>query len=522
MISKHFIRKKFIGLVYIFVFAFYNSFAQKPHIILIVTDQQRFDAVGYLEGSNIITPHLNQLAEEGVYFSNAYSSTPSCTPARAALLTGMSPWGHGMLGYAKVARQYPYEMPGMLRDLDYYTYGIGKMHWTPQKTLHGFHGTLVDESGRIESDGFISDYRTWFKLNAPSQDPDETGILWNEHNAKVYQLDEHLHPDHWKSEMAVEFLQNYDLDNPLFLKVSFARPHSPYDPPRRFLDLYEDLPIKAPFEGEWSEKFRDFPKEREAAFGDFGVDHAVHSRRHYFALVTFIDEQIGKIMAALKEKNMYDNSLILFVSDHGDMLGDHHHWRKTYAYEGSSKVPLVIKPPKSFDYDTSLEKLPHPVEIRDILPTFLEAAGGIKPNTMEGSSLLGLLTDPNTEEWRKYIDLEHASTYVFDNYWAALTDGREKYIWFFSTGEEQLFDLEKDPGETTNLISNKVYSTRLELWRSGMINHLKERGEGFVKDGMLVKRTTNLLLSPNYPDKEWSNQESLKFWREEVNKGFRK
>jgi arylsulfatase len=520
--SMQLIPKKIYTSIYLLVFIFHHSFAQKPHIILIITDQQRYDAVGYYEDSNIITPNLDLLAKEGVYFTNAYSSTPSCTPARAALLTGMSPWGHGMLGYSKVARQYQFEMPRMLRDLGYYTYGIGKMHWSPQRTLHGFHGTLLDESGRLESDGFISDYRTWFKFKAPGQDPDKTGILWNEHNAKVYQLDENLHPDHWKSEMAVEFLKNYDLDNPLFLKISFARPHSPYDPPQRFLDMYEGLSIKAPLEGEWSDKFRDFPKEREAAFGDFGIKHALNSRKHYLALVTFVDEQIGKIIAALKEKGIYDNSLILFVSDHGDMLGDHHHWRKTYAYEGSSKVPMIIKPPKSFEYDNSLEKLDQPVEIRDILPTFLKIAQGEKPYEMEGSSILGLLEDPNRSDWRKYIDLEHASAYSFENYWAALTDGRMKYIWFFSTGEEQLFDLENDPGETTNLSSNLNYSTTLELWRSRMVDHLKERGDGFVKDGVLVKRETNLLLSPNYPDKEWTDKEGFQFWLKEMEEGFKK
>src|SRR5690606_15723976 len=97
---------------------------EKPHIILIMTDQQRGDAVGYSGNPNIKTPHINQLALDGVIFSNAYSSTPSCTPARAALLTGMSPWNHGMLGYGRVARKYEFELPQMLRDVGYYTFGI--------------------------------------------------------------------------------------------------------------------------------------------------------------------------------------------------------------------------------------------------------------------------------------------------------------------------------------------------------------------------------------------------------------
>ena len=167
---------------------------KKPHIIFLMTDQHRGDCLG-CAGNNIIeTPHLDSLANDGVVFTHGFTSAPSCTPARAALLTGMSPWRHGMLGYGRVAQSYKYELPQMIRDAGYYTFGIGKMHWYPQKSLHGFHGTLVDESGRIETEDFISDYRRWFAEMAPGLDPDATGIGWNEHRAGVYVLDEKLHP----------------------------------------------------------------------------------------------------------------------------------------------------------------------------------------------------------------------------------------------------------------------------------------------------------------------------------------
>ncbi|MFC4870973.1 arylsulfatase [Negadavirga shengliensis] len=503
------------GLIF---FLSIDAFAQnqKTHIILIMTDQQRADAVGYAGNKAIKTPNLDQLAADGVVFSNAYSSTPSCTPARAALLTGMAPWNHGMLGYGRVARKYEFEMPRMLREVGYYTYGIGKMHWYPQKALHGFHGTLVDESGRIETEGFISDYRDWFKMVAPGKDPDATGIGWNEHRAGVYQLAEQLHPDHWKADKALEFIENYDLDAPLFLTVSFNRPHSPYDPPERLLDLYQEAEIPEPVIGDWAVGFADFPNTPDAAFGDFGTAHAVNSRRHYYALITFLDEQIGKIIEKLKEKGMYDNSLILFVSDHGDMLGDHHHWRKTYAYEGSAKVPMIIKPPKNIEIPSS-RTIDKPVEIRDILPTFLDAAGSVVPDKMDGNSLLNLLRKPDSP-WREFIDLEHATAYQDHNYWCALTDGQEKYIWFFRTGEEQLFDLTKDPHELNNLSMGKP--EKAEKWRRRMVAHLEERGEDFVKDGQLVIREKNLLYSPNYPKNDFDAAEALKLWRDELVSSF--
>ncbi|MBC8181302.1 sulfatase-like hydrolase/transferase [candidate division KSB1 bacterium] len=154
---------------------------KQPHIIYIMTDQHRGDCLGCVGNEVIKTPSIDSIAKNGVCFTNGYTAVPSCTPARAGLLTGLSPWRHGMLGYGRVAGKYKYELPQMLREAGYYTFGIGKMHWYPQKSLHGFHGTLVDESGRSETPGFVSDYRDWFKLKAPGLNPDATGIDWNEH-----------------------------------------------------------------------------------------------------------------------------------------------------------------------------------------------------------------------------------------------------------------------------------------------------------------------------------------------------
>ncbi|MFV0591559.1 MAG: arylsulfatase [Draconibacterium sp.] len=485
-----------------------------PNIIFIITDQQRSDALGCTGNEAVISPNIDHLAKEGVIFTNGYSATPSCTPARSGLLTGMSPWHHGMLGYGRVARRYEYEMPRMLREAGYYTFGIGKMHWFPQKALHGFNGTLVDESGRVEQDGYVSDYRDWFKLQAPGEDPDKTGIGWNEHRSGVYKLDEKLHPTYWTGETAIEFIHNYEQEKPLFLKVSFARPHSPYDPPQRFLDMYKDVKIPEPLIGDWCSEFDIKTEDKNAAFGNFGTEHAVESRRHYYANITFIDEMVGKIVQALKEKGLYENSVICFTSDHGDMMGDHYHWRKTYAYEGSAHIPFIVKWPEGMK--TGIERgayIENPAELRDFLPTFLDAAGTKIPDDMDGMSLLQLIKDPGAS-WRPYIDLEHSATYSPDNYWAALTDGNWKYIWFFKTGEEQLFHLKSDPGEIHQLSKDPNYSAELKKWRERMVKHLSERGEDFVKDGKLVVRKKSMVYSPNFPKDERTEDERVKEWRE--------
>jgi len=471
----------------------------KPHIIYIMADQYRGDCLGCTGNQIIKTPNIDSIANEGVCFTNGFTATPSCTPARAGLLTGLSPWHHGMLGYGRVAQKYKYELPRMLRESGYYTFGIGKMHWFPQKTLHGFHGTLVDESGRVESPGFVSDYHDWFKLKAPGLDPNATGIGWNEHRAGVYALDEKLHPTYWTGQTAVELINNYKLNKPLLLKISFARPHSPYDPPKRFLEMYREEDMPEPFVGDWCAEFADYPMTKNAAFGNFGVEHARKARRAYYANITFIDEQIGAILSALKRKGMYDNALIVFTADHGDMLGDHYHWRKTYAYQGSAHIPYVMKWPKGMK--TAVQRgssLDYPVELRDLLPTFLDAAHADIPPELDGDSLLKLIRH-ETPSWREYIDMEHSACYQKQNYWSALTDGEFKYIYFFYDGHEQLFDLKNDPGELTNLSTKPKFAKTLKLWRQRMVEHLSERGDEFVKDGKLQVRKETMLYSPNYP-----------------------
>lgn len=480
--------------------------AQQPHIVLIISDQHRGDAMNCMGNPSVVTPNMDALAADGTLFMNGYSSTPSSTPARSGLLTGLSPWHHGMLGYGRVGSRYRYEMPQMLRDLNYYTFGIGKMHWFPQKSLHGFHGTLVDESGRVESDDFISDYRLWFQMQAPGLNPDSTGIGWNAHGGGVYKLPEDLHPTAWTGKMACEMIRNYNRGSgqPLFLKVSFARPHSPYDPPQRLVDFYKDRDVPAPCIGEWcKDKEYAAPQDvttaaKDAPFGNFGEEYAKDSRRYYYANVTFIDEEIGKVIEALKEQGMYDNALICYISDHGDMLGDHHHWRKTYPYEGSAHIPYIVKWPSKCHFDKGT-KIEAPVELRDLLPTFIDLAGGTVPADMDGQSLADLMKG-DAGKWREFIDLEHSTCYSPDNYWCALTDGKIKYVWRFHTGEEELFDLSADPSELKNVVKEKKYRSRLLHLREAMVRHLSERGDEFVKDGKLQVLKRTVLYSPLFPD----------------------
>jgi len=471
---------------------------ERPNILFLMADQYRGDCIG-VDGHPVVhTPNLDRIAREGAHFGRAYSSTPTCTPARAALLTGQSPWSHGMLGYSKVAEKYPVEMPQLLRDAGYYTLGVGKMHWAPQRNLHGFHRTILDESGREQSVDFRSDYRSWFASVAPALDPDATGIGWNDYRAAAYALPEALHPTRWMGDVAVNFLQEYQDTAPFFLKVSFARPHSPYDPPQRWMDFYKDADIPRPRIGAWAERYRERSDDSFNIWhGDMGWEQARHSRQGYYGNVSFIDEQIGRILETLEDRGWLENTLILMTADHGDMTGDHHLWRKSYAYESSARIPMLMRWPDGMGGARG-QRFMQPVEIRDILPTFLDAAGASVPDAVEGDSMLKL-TRGDAANWREYIDLEHSVCYHVTNNWNALTDGRQKYIYHAHSGEEQLFDLDADPGELNDLAGDPNSGEQLRLWRCRMIQHLEPRGEKWVKNGALALRKEAILHSPNYP-----------------------
>lgn len=145
-------------------------------------------------------------------------------------------------------------------------------------------------------------------------------------------------------------------------------------------------------------------------------------------------------------------------------------------------------------------RLDYPVELRDFLPTFLDLAGGKIPEDMDGRSLTTLVQSKQPS-WRKYIDLEHSTCYSEDNYWCALTDGKMKYVWNLHNGSEQLFDLKKDPQELHNCIKDQAYTGVASEMRTALAEHLKERGDSFVKDGVLQTRP-NMLYSPNFPGKK--------------------
>ncbi len=464
----------------------------RPNILMIMTDQQRGDCLGCDGNDAIETPYLDDLASRGTRFRHAYSAVPSCLPARASLLTGMDQWHTGMLGmgggYGPIRNNYAHTLPGELAKAGYHTQSVGKNHFHPQRTLNGYHHCLLDESGRVVDREFLSDYREWFEQNktGPYGYRDHS-VDWNSWMSRPSHLPEHLHPTWWTAEQSIGFLKRRDPEKPFFLKMSFARPHSPYDPPQSYYDLYHDVDMPEPHIGDWS-SMHDVPldaADTDAWHGKIADRMIRRARRCYYASVTFIDHQISRVLYELKrhQPDVLANTMIVFFSDHGDMLGDHHLWRKTYAYEGSARVPMIITPPSSWSATggTVGQVRDEVTELRDVMPTLLDAAGVDIPDTCQGQSMLPLARG-ETVLWREYLHGEHARSYGYEQAMQYITDGRMKYIYFPYLGTEQLFDMETDPGECHDLSGE---AERIAPWRQRLINELEQRGCGTVQNGQL-------------------------------------
>lgn len=462
---------------------------KRPHILFLFTDQQRGDWMGCMGDKHAITPHIDALAADGTLFTQGYSCTPTCTPARACLLTGQDPWHNGMVGYGAIPKSFPNDFPTLLTKAGYMTACFGKQHFG--EAPHGYqHECLYDGLDEV-----VDAYRLWMRKHYPAADESSKGLGWNVWRGEIWKLPEDAHPTRWIVDRTIEWLDGYKEDKPFMVKVSFHRPHAPYDPPKRWFDAFNGKDLPPPDVGDWAKihEGKNPQRNRNASAGKMPAKEAAFSRQAYRASVGYIDEQIGRLVADLKKRGIYENTLIVLSADHGDMLGDNNLWRKAYPYQGSVRVPMVVRVPASMGKTQRGAVCHKPVELRDIAPTFLNTAGVTStPEPMQGRSMITLAKNVNAP-WREWIDLEHSVCYAKWNQWTALTDGKEKYIFYAPNGTEQFFDLVKDPTECHELSQNAEYQERIAVWRQRMVDHLAIRGPAYVKDGKLQKRVANVV-----------------------------
>jgi arylsulfatase A-like enzyme len=475
--------------------------SNRPNIVLIFVDQWRGDCLS-IDGHLVVhTPHLDQLALEGTRFKRAYAAVPSCIASRAALLTGYSQAKHGRVGYQDgVPWDYPVTIASEFTRHGYQTQAIGKMHVYPARSQMGFQNVVLHDGymnfQRGESDNYdyIDDYLPWLRMQL-GRDADyfEHGVQSNSVLARPWDKPEFTHPTNWVVEQSINFLKRRDPRKPFFLFMSFHRPHPPYDPPAWAFDQYlnqtmPDVPI-----GDWSDIFDDDanPYLHECFAGNINPRMLHRARAGYYGHMSHIDHQIGRFVKSIRENGLRDNTFICFVSDHGELMGDHHLFRKGLPYEGSARVPLILWAPSSYKIESNSSH-DQVVELRDVMPTLLDCAALQTPDSVEGLSFLSIAQGESTE-LRTHLHGEH----VRDNQsvqW--LTDGKEKYIWFSGRGHEQLFDLKEDPNELHNLAGQSVLADRITHWRQMLIRELVDREEGFTDGKRLITgRPVNPCLS---------------------------
>lgn len=453
--------------------------SSNPNIMLVICDQFRWDCLSVMGHPTVDTPNLDMLAKKGVLFTNGYSPSPSCIPARASLFTGMSPNRTGFLGYVdKVEWEYENMLPKVMRDNGYQTHCVGKTHFFPQRMHGGFEGLESYEAWQKFDNYYENDYHQWLKekTNGNMQEHD-SGVENNSWLARASTLPEHLHNNSWVVEKSLEFLKKRDHTRPYFLNVSFHRPHPPVDPPEFYWNEYmakdlEEVPI-----GDWAEKHNKPVTDVSTWEGNLSGERLRKYRLGYYAQIAHIDNQIGKLLTTMNILNETPD-MIIFTSDHGEMLGDHNLFRKTYAFEGSAAVPFIIWQKG----ETKGVREVTPVVLQDIYTTILDFANIEIPEEVEGLSLMKLMNKEKALN-REWIHGEHSLCYKEDEAMQFMTDGKFKYIWYTSSMEEQLFHLEEDKYECVNLANKKEYEEILKIWRKRMIDYLATREEDGLSDG---------------------------------------
>lgn len=445
---------------------------KRPNIVLMVSDQQRWDTLGCLGFEHAVTPHIDRLAERGVCFSRTYAQGAVCGPSRASLVSSKYVHSHGVEENGLWLRDGEPNFIEALRDAGYHTANIGKMHTQPTRIDCGFDYRFVVENKNHQPEmGGTDDYERLLDAHGLKR-PGTHYHLWHDDwhtamfNTAVWPHDEDLFPDNVVGRMSVDYIAEHDFrDRPLFLWSGFPGPHDPYDATESALERYGDRPIPEPIgaEGEaankppehaaymqWMETFDNAAAVRWTQKTPEKLDRL---RRHYHANVMLIDDWVGRIVEAIDARGELDNTIFIFASDHGDALGDHEMiYKFATHYDSVVRVPFVWAGPGVATQGVH-DAL---VELFDLGPTLLDIAGIEKPSQMQGRSLRPLL-DGRAASYKDAVFSEHQHRIM-------IRTDRWKLVRYVGKAYGELYDMHADPEELRNLFEDGEHAgTRSEL-----------------------------------------------------------
>ena len=449
---------------------------EKPNIVYITLDQWRGDCLGIADSAHpVMTPHFDQIAYEGIWYSRAYADCPVCMPQRATMLTGFTASQHGMPDNFMSGPRTPItneqSLPYRLtREAGYQTKAVGKMHFWPERARFGFEDISLhpnDYVNFLEEQGYGGFYRGH-------------GLGGNEVYPSVSAVPEHLTHTHWIVDEGIRFLGRRDPECPFMLWMVFEAPHSPFDPPEPFDRLYDDFEIPEAVIGDWVEA----PGEPNALIAQrisrkadrVPAPALRRARRCYYGQISHIDYQLGRLFGELKNQGLYDNTVIVISSDHGEHLGDHRLFGKYNFLESAARVPIILRLPR--EHGTFNRRVDAPALTADIAPTLLELAGLQPDAKMDGLPLL---------------DLPHGRViYGETSHSVFATDSQFKYIYYFDGAAEQLFDLSRDSDDGHNLAGLPAFSDAQAGLKAGLIRYLRSNERPAVANGNLLATETKL------------------------------
>jgi choline-sulfatase len=435
----------------------------KPNILLVVADQMTPLLTGLYGHPVVKTPHLNSLAKTGVRFDTAYSPCPLCAPARACLLTGTYCSENGVYDNAAALSCDQPTLCHHLNLLGYDTVLSGKIHLVGPDQLHGFRKRLLPNI-------YPADF-SWTK-SRDNKIPKTHANSYLGSAVHIGRSGRNIECDELAHRKAVDYLVEKGTQKrkdtsyqPFFLCVSYNFPHEPFWPPKKYWDLYEDGPIEIPkLPGDFEKRHSAMDRWLNRHHGVDKVDLQEPSSlrklwRAYYALVTYIDDKVGELVAQLRADGLMDDTIIIFTSDHGDMLCEKNMVQKRCFYEPSARVPLLVVSPH-VGQKGHVSKTP--VSLLDIAPTILELAGydGSENFATDGISLVPLLEGREQPDRAVFSEMHSEGVYATC---FMVRKGRYKYVYIHGH-DEQLFDLENDPDEWDNLALRADYaSIRSEL-----------------------------------------------------------
>jgi arylsulfatase len=438
-----------------------------PNIILIMTDQQRYDTIGALGFPYLQTPNLDRLVRQGVAFEQCYCAAPSCVPSRASFFNVQYP--HTLRVYHN-ASPWDRSWVSRFQAAGYHTVSVGKMHTVPLDVPCGFdqrfvvenkdrplrlnrpHGNFYDEWDKyLNNSGVRKPSRHTYRAEHPDY---ETAL-----GAYEWPLEERYHSDVFVGSVAEWFIAQRESESPFFLQIGFPGPHPPYDPPARLLERYQDVRIPVPEVGDAELADQPPPQagyRREMVGGNHDAvrwrerptpEQILRLRRHYAANVTLIDEQVGRVLDALERKGYLENAVLLFTSDHGDCLGDHGHIQKWTMYDVITRVPAVLWAPGCLPAGRRVKEL---IQQMDLASALFELAGLEPPG---GSATSALPVALGERGGREVVFAEHPADNILQEVeFVTMVRTRDwKLVHYLDQPWGELYDLRNDPGEVRNL-----------------------------------------------------------------------